>query len=173
MDKLSQVILYILQKKTEGYSRLDIAKLIYYSDGVHFQKHAKIISGQLFIHMEDTPLPVDLDKTIMKMKKEGLIDVKPEIHDGNLKGFLIFSTGKETVSMIKEERRIIKKVLEAFKRGVYDESKQYPNLYENYVITALYSQIPFSVDTLNTKIHFFKKKSLLELSGKIFRIFFN
>ena len=139
MDKISQILLYILQKKPDGYSRLDLAKLVYYADGVYFQKYAKIISGQKFIHMEDSPLPLDLDRTIMKMKNDGLIDVKPEIHEGNLKGFHLFTTGKETVSMDKEERRIVKKVLEAFKRGVYDESKQYPNLYENYVITQLFS----------------------------------
>jgi len=62
--------------------------------------------------------------------------------------------------------------LKAFKEGVKNEDKQYPNLYENYVITPIFSEIIFSEKTINTKIHVFKKKSLLNLSGKIFRVLF-
>lgn len=72
----------------------------------------------------------------------------------------------------KEEIRILNKVLKAFKDGVKQEDKQYPNLYENYVITPIYGEIVFSEKTINTKIHIFKKKSLLTLSGKIFRVLF-
>lgn len=174
MDKIIHIISYILQNSTNGRRRLDLAKLIYYCDGVYFQKHVKIISQQKFMHMEDCPLPLDLDRSLLYMKNNGYIDVKPEINDNQgLSGFLLYNLQETGDFLDKEEKRVIKKVLEAFKRNVYDESKQYPNLYENYVITPLFSEIMFSVETLNTKIHFFKRKSLLQFSGKIFRILFN
>ena len=174
MDKIIHIVSHILQNSPNGQKRLDLAKLIYYCDGVYFQKHAKIISQQKFMHMEDCPLPLDLDRTILYMKNNGYIDVKPEINNNNgLSGFLLYHVQDAGDFLDKEEKRVIKKVMEAFKRGVRDESKQYPNLYENYVITNLFSEITFSIDTLNTKIHFFKRKSLLQLSGKIFRILFS
>ena len=72
----------------------------------------------------------------------------------------------------KEEKRILNKVINAFPGSVVDENKQYPNLYENYVITPMFSEILITKQTVNTKIHILRKKSVLTLSGKIFRVLF-
>ncbi|MCC6274565.1 MAG: DUF4065 domain-containing protein [Leptospiraceae bacterium] len=172
-EKLSSVISFILKKSLSGRGRIELSKLLYYCEGVYFQRHSNVITNQKYIHLEDSPYPYLLNETILEMKNEGYLDVQPKLTKNGVGGFLIVLVKEYDDLLDKEEKRIITKVLEAYKNGVTDESKHYPNLYENYVITPLYSEIAFRTDTINTKIHFFKKKSLLSISGKIFRVLFN
>ncbi len=173
IEKLSSVISFILKKSPYGRGRIELSKLLYYCEGVYFQRHSEVITGQKYIHLEDSPYPHQMNEVILEMKDSGFLEVTPKLVKDGVGGFLIVLLKEFDDVLNKEEKRIITKVLEAFKNGVVDESKQYPNLYENYVISPLYSEIRFSTDTINTKIHFFKKKSLLSISGKIFRVLFN
>jgi len=173
MEKLSCVISFILQNSPAGRSRLELSKLAYISDGVYFQHHAAIITAEKYVHLEDCPMPLQLHESLLFLRNEGYIDVKPKLNGTGVSGFLIYNLKEIGDLLSREEKRIIRKVLEAFRKGVYDESKHYPNIYENYVITPLFSEIKFTTDTINTKIHFLKKKSLLTVSGRIFRVLFN
>ncbi|TGN17598.1 type II toxin-antitoxin system antitoxin SocA domain-containing protein [Leptospira idonii] len=173
MEKLCHAILWILEKSPNGRTRLDLAKLLYYSDGVHFQKHAEMITRGIYIHLEDSPYPVKLNEAIMFLKEKGHVSATPVISAKGVQGFnLNFSQPLEGLILTREEKRVMRKVNEAFRGKVVDESRHYPNLYENYVVTPLYEAIPFDVARINTKIHVFMQKSLLNLSGKIFRVLF-
>ena len=136
MDKLLSSVYYIIQNFPGKLDRKNLSRLLYYSDGVYFQRHSQMITNEKYIRLEDSPELINLNLAIIHLI------------------------------------RILNKVLKAFKNGVRDEDKNYPNLYENYVITPIYGEIVFSEKTINTKIHIFKKKSLLSLSGKIFRVLF-
>lgn len=173
MEKLCHAIVWILEKSPNGRSRLDLAKLLYYSDGVYFQKHACMITNGFYIHLEDSPYEVKLNEALLYLKKEGKIDATPLLSDKGIQGFTLrFLKPMNSLILTKEEKRVMMKVVEAFKGRVTDESRHYPNLYENYVVTPLYEAIPFIVERINTKIHVLMHKSLLQLSGKMFRVLF-
>jgi hypothetical protein len=173
MEKLCHAILWILEKSPNGRSRLDLAKLLYFSDGVHFQKHASMITGGVYIHLEDSPYPVKLNEALLFLREKGCIEAFPVISPKGVQGFsLQFKKALEGLVLSKEEKRVMMKVVEMFRGRVFDESRHYPNLYENYVVTPLYEAIPFAIDRINTKIHVLMKKSLLQLSGKMFRVLF-
>ncbi|MCB1178515.1 MAG: DUF4065 domain-containing protein [Leptospiraceae bacterium] len=173
MYKLKQVIYYILLKSGQKRTRSDLAKLVYYSDTVFFQRHSSTISKERYIHLEDCPQAFSFVGAIAEMNEEGLIDIGLDIIPGRMPGFLFSIKNTEyEIELEKEERRIIQKVLKAFPESVVDENRHYPNLYETYVVTPVFSEIKITKDTINTKIHFHKKKSLLSFSGKIFRVFY-
>ncbi|MCG6145803.1 type II toxin-antitoxin system antitoxin SocA domain-containing protein [Leptospira bandrabouensis] len=173
MEKLCHAILWILEKSPNGRARLDLAKLLYYSDGVHFQKHAEMITRGDYIHLEDSPYPVKLNEALLFLKEKGHIDAIPKIEGNGIQGFTLrFLKPLEGLVLSREDKRVMMKVLEAFRGRVVDENRHYPNLYENYVVTPLFDSIPFSVDRINTKIHVLVQKSLLNLSGKMFRVLF-
>ncbi|WP_411822101.1 type II toxin-antitoxin system antitoxin SocA domain-containing protein [Leptospira sp. 'Mane'] len=173
MEKLCHAILWILEKSPNGRARLDLAKLLYYSDGVHFQKHASMITTGIYVHLEDSPYPVKLNEALLFLKEKGHIDASPVISAKGIQGFsLRFLKPLDGLILTKEEKRVMMKVVEAFRGKVVDESRHYPNLYENYVVTPLYDSIPFAIERINTKIHVLVQKSLLQLSGKMFRVLF-
>ncbi len=172
MEKLKQVISYILSESPTGRSRLDLSKLLYYGDAVYFQHHAQIITGETYIHTEDSPQPSQFLKAVSELVQKNKIEVKVHVEAEKIKGFRLFQKETEKIDISKEEKRILNKVINAFPNSVVDESKQYPNLYENYVITPMFAEILITTQTVNTKIHILRKKSVLTLSGKIFRVLF-
>lgn len=172
MEKLMQVISYILQESPGGRSRLELSKLLYYGDAVYFQHHAEIITGQRYIHTEDSPQPFEFHFALVELNRTGTIEVKISVEEGKLGSFRIFAKEPREILLSKEEKRILNKVLNAFPGAVVDENKQYPNLYENYVITPIFSEIHINKSSVNTKIHILRKKSVLTLSGKYFRVLF-
>ncbi|GBF49686.1 hypothetical protein LPTSP4_12020 [Leptospira ryugenii] len=173
MEKLCHAILWILEKSSQGRNRIDLAKLLYFSDGVCFQKHAKMITDSVYIHLDDSPYPIALNEALLHLKKQGHIDAVPLITAQGIQCFqLRFVSAIPGLVLSKEEKRIMMKVVEAFRSKVVDESRHYPNLYENYVVTPLFEEIPFAIDRINTKIHVLVQKSLLQLSGKMFRVLF-
>jgi len=172
VEKLMQVIYYILSESSGGRSRLDLSKLLYYGDAVFFQHHAEIITGERYIHIEDSPQPFQFYSAISDLVKNEKIEVKISVEAEKVGGFRLHSKKTSEISITKEEKRILNKVINAFPGSVVDENKQYPNLYENYVITPMFSEIMITKQTVNTKIHILRKKSVLTLSGKIFRVLF-
>ena len=172
MEKLKQVISYILSESPLGRSRLDLSKLLYYGDAVYFQHHAQIITGESYIHTEDSPQPSQFLKALSELIQKNKVEVKIKVEGEKIKGFRFFSKETEKLEISKEEKRILNKVIKAFPDAVVDENKQYPNLYENYVITPMFTEILITKQTVNTKIHILRKKSVLTLSGKIFRVLF-
>lgn len=173
MFKLKQVIFYILLNSSQKRTRRDLTKLVYYCDTAFFQRHATTISGQRYIHLEDCPQAFEFNACLAEMKEEGLLDVELTIFPGIAPNFSL-KVGKRDYEfeLNREERRIIRKVLRVFPSTVVDESKHYPNLYETYVITPVFSEIKITPQNVNTKIRFYKKKSLLSVSGKIFRVLY-
>ena len=167
-----QVISYILSESSLGRSRLDLSKLLYYGDAVFFQHHAEIITGERYIHIEDSPQPFQFYNAISDLVQKDTIEVKISVEAEKVGGFRLHSKNPMEYSISKEEKRILNKVINAFPGSVVDENKQYPNLYENYVITPMFSEILITKQTVNTKIHILRKKSVLTLSGKIFRVLF-
>ncbi len=172
MEKLKQVISYLLSESNAGRSRVDLSKLLYYSDSVFFQHHGEIISGEKYTHIEDSPQPFHFYESLSELIRDNRIEVKIGIENSKLGSFHLFSKNSNFPILGREEKRIINKVLKAFPGRVVDENKQYPNLYENYVITPIFSEIQISKNTVNTKIHILRKKSVLTLSGKIFRVLY-
>jgi hypothetical protein len=172
MEKLKQVIYYILKKTPNGRTRVDLSKLVYYSDTVFFQRHASTITDQKYFHLEDCPMAHDFYPALNALINEGILEVRLQVADGKIGAFSLIVKSDWPVSLEKEEKRIINKVVLAFPVKVVDENRQYPNLYESYVITPIFSEIPIKPESINTKIHFHKKKSLLSLSGKIFRVLY-
>ena len=172
MEKLMQVISYILSESSRGRSRLDLSKLLYYGDAVFFQHHAEIITGERYIHIEDSPQPFQFYNVISDLVQKDTIEVKISVEAEKVGGFRLHSKNPMEYTISKEEKRILNKVINAFPGSVVDENKQYPNLYENYVITPMFSEILITKQTVNTKIHILRKKSVLTLSGKIFRVLF-
>lgn len=172
MEKLKQVISYILSESPLGRSRLDLSKLLYYGDAVYFQHHAQIITGETYIHIEDSPQPSQFLKAVSELVQKNKVEVKIHLEGEKIKGFRFYNKESEKIDISKEEKRILNKVIHAFPSAVIDESKQYPNLYENYVITPMFTEILITTQTVNTKIHILRKKSVLTLSGKIFRVLF-
>lgn len=174
MEKLLQIIQYIVKHASLKLDRKNLAKLIYYCDGVYFQRHSKIISGERYIRLENRPEPFSFNYALFTLVSQNRIQPVPDVEEFKLEKFYflpIIDTDFELLD--KSEIRIINKVILAFKDGVFDEDKKYPNLYENYAITSIFAEIIFSERTINTKIHFQKQKSLLSLSGKIFRVLFD
>jgi hypothetical protein len=172
VEKLKQVISYILSESSQGRSRLDLSKLLYYGDAVFFQHHAEIITGERYIHIEDSPQPFQFYNAISDLVQNDKIEVKISVEAEKVGGFRLHSKNPMEFTITKEEKRILNKVINAFPGSVVDENKQYPNLYENYVITPMFSEILITKQTVNTKIHILRKKSVLTLSGKIFRVLF-
>ncbi|MDX1960848.1 MAG: DUF4065 domain-containing protein [Leptospiraceae bacterium] len=172
MSKLKEVILYILEKSPKGRTRVDLSKLVYYSDTVYFQRHSELITGSRYLHLEDSPQAFGFIEIIAELLELKEIIIQPKIEQAKMFGFTIHSIAPKPNSLSKEEIRIINKVLNAFPGAIRDENRQYPNLYESYVITPVYEEILISTERVNTKIHFTKKKSLLSLSGKLFRVLF-
>ena len=168
MEKLLSSIYYIIQNYPAKLDRKNLSKLLYYADGVFFQRHVDMITKEKYIRLEDGPELINLNLAIVHLTVEPDITAISERIDK----FYLRTISQMNSNLEKEEIRILNKVLKAFKDGVKQEDKQYPNLYENYVITPIYGEIIFSEKTINTKIHIFKKKSLLTLSGKIFRVLF-
>ncbi len=93
MEKLLEVISFILQKSLNGRDRLSLSKLIYYADGVYFQKNAKLITNQTYIHLEDSPCALDFQSALLHLRKSGLIDIKPKLTEKGISGFQIVWTG--------------------------------------------------------------------------------
>lgn len=174
MEKLLSAVYYILKNYPSKLDRKNLSRLLYYSDGVFFQRHSQTITKEKYIRLEDTPDLINLNLAIIHLIGNGTITVEPDISSISVKidKFYIRIISEMKLNLEKEEIRILNKVINAFKKGVLNEDKQYPNLYENYVITPIYGEIIFSEKSINTKIHIFKKKSLLTLSGKIFRVLF-
>jgi hypothetical protein len=172
LEKLKQVISYLLSESSQGRARLDLSKLLYYSDAVFFQHHGEIITGEKYIHTEDSPQPIHFYESLSELICENIIEVKIDIENSKLGSFRLYSKNINYLSLNREEKRIINKVLKAFPAKVLDENKQYPNLYENYVITPIFSEIQINKKSVNTKIHILRKKSVLTLSGKIFRVLY-
>ncbi len=174
MEKLLSSVYYIIQNFPQKLDRKNLSKLLYYSDGVYFQRHKEMITKERYIRLEDGPELINLNLAIIHLLGNGILSVEPDITaiSDRIDRFFLRSISTMNLNLEKEEIRILNKVLKAFKEGVKNEDKQYPNLYENYVITPIFSEIIFSEKTINTKIHVFKKKSLLNLSGKIFRVLF-
>ncbi|MBK6607718.1 MAG: DUF4065 domain-containing protein [Leptospiraceae bacterium] len=174
MEKLLSSIYYIIQNYPAKLDRKNLSKLLYYADGVFFQRHVDMITKEKYIRLEDGPELINLNLAIVHLIGNGILTVEPDITaiSERIDKFYLRTISQMNSNLEKEEIRILNKVLKAFKDGVKQEDKQYPNLYENYVITPIYGEIIFSEKTINTKIHIFKKKSLLTLSGKIFRVLF-
>lgn len=174
MDKLFSAVFYIIQNFPGNLDRKNLSKLLYYSDGAYFQRHSEMITKEKYIRLEDSPELINLNLAIIHLIGNGIITVQPDITaiSERIDKFYIKAISTMNMTLEKEEIRIINKVLKAFKSGVKEEDKSYPNLYENYLVTPIYGEIIFSEKTINTKIHIFKKKSLLTLSGKIFRVLF-
>lgn len=174
MEKVSQVIYYMLHNSPNGRSALEISKLIYYADGAYFQRNGKTITGETYIHLESCPQMLNFNYAILNLIEKKYIEVRPRFKIETFCGFSLFVSKEMPINKINtQERRIMRKVLKAFKDSLANENSHYPNLYENYIITPLFSEIKFSTTSLGTKIHFLKKKSLLRLSGKIFRVIFD
>jgi hypothetical protein len=154
--------------------RKNLSKLLYFSDGVYFQHHGEMLTKERYIRLENTPQMIKQNEILMEMVRDQIIIVEPDFTNlgPNLDRFHFRILTYEEINLEREERRIINKVLKAFKKGIDDESKQYPNLYENYLVTPIFQEIPFNKHRINTKIQIHKKKSLLNLSGKIFRVLF-
>jgi len=132
-----------------------------------------MITGGVYIHLEDSPYPVKLNEALLALTEKGTIDTVPVISAKGVQGFVLrFVKPLEGLILTREEKRVMMKVVEAFRGRVVDENRHYPNLYENYVVTPLYEAIPFAIERINTKIHVLMKKSLLQLSGKMFRVLF-
>ena len=174
MEKVSQVIYYLRSNSPNGRNVVEISKLIYYSDGAYYQRNAKTITGETYIHTDTCPQILNFNYAALYLIENKHIEVRPRFKTDTFCGFSLFAAKEmPTTKISKQEKRIIQKVLSAFKGGLVDENLHYPNLYENYIITPLYSEIKFSTSSLGTKIHFLKKKSLLRLSDKIFRVIFD
>ncbi|MCB1159653.1 MAG: DUF4065 domain-containing protein [Leptospiraceae bacterium] len=170
MDKLSKVIYYIVNC-SGGIDRLNLGKAIYYTDGVYFQRNGKTITGERYIHLENCPQPVRMNQCILELVSGQVLKAEPYFcFETSLSGFRLIANKDLELDLEKAEVRKIRKVVQAFLKSKDDESMVYPNLYENYVITPLYNEIFFSPETINTKIHFFKQRRLLNLYGKIFKI---
>ncbi|MEM4270540.1 MAG: DUF4065 domain-containing protein, partial [Candidatus Pacearchaeota archaeon] len=166
MEKLRQVIYYILKKSANGRSRIDLSKLTYYCDAVYVQHHGTTITQETYLHLEDSPQALSFFHALSSLIKEGLVEVRLKVENGKIGGFELFAKGNLLLNLEREEKRIINKVLSNFPSKVIDEYRHYPNLYETYVVSPMFSEIPLKVESVNTKIHFHKKKSLLSLSGK-------
>jgi hypothetical protein len=124
------VISYILSESSQGRSRLDLSKLLYYGDAVFFQHHAEIITGERYIHIEDSPQPFQFYNAISDLVQNDKIEVKISVEAEKVGGFRLHSKNPMEFTIIKEEKRILNKVINAFPGSVVDENKQYPNLYE-------------------------------------------
>lgn len=174
MEKLTHTIYYIIQNFPHKLNRKNLSKLIYYSDGVYFQRHSEMITKEKYIRLGDCPELINLNLAIIHLIGNGILVVEPDLSEipNKIDNFFLNIISEMKVQLEKEEIRLINKVLKTFKNGVLNEEKNYPHLYENYLITPIYGEIPFSEKRINTKIHIFKKKSLLTLSGKIFRVLF-
>lgn len=166
------VIYFLLRNSPEGRTKLELAKLLYYSDGVYFQRNGKMITNETYIRLESNPEPIRLHESLMYLSKNDLIFIQPIIKDDKLKEIKIFCNKIISFQLELSEMRKIIKVTRTFHRGVFDEGKNYPNLYETYLVTPLYTEIPFTTTAINTKIHFVKKKRLIDLSGKLYRVDF-
>lgn len=107
MEKLLEVISFILQKSPNGRDRLSLSKLIYYADGVYFQKNAKLITNQTYIHLEDSPCALDFQSALLHLRKNGLIDIQPKLTEKGISGFQIVWTGEpgeEVIDLNRQEK---------------------------------------------------------------------
>lgn len=175
MDKLLQVSYYLMTHFPEGMQRETLAKLVYYCDGIYFQRTGTTITGEKYLHIDNCPLPVRFNETIQFHVEHSYFQVRPSFNpQGQMRGFFLYTNRNFALDLSKIECRKICKISKAFPDGkVENESLKYPNLYENYVLTPLYHEIKFSTELINTKIHFHKKKRLLKVSGNIFRVIFD
>ncbi len=152
--------------------RKNLSKLIYFSDGVYFQHHSLMITNEKYIHLEDTTGILNLNLALLNLVTRGYVTVEVDFtpETSRFDKFILKTNLDMQLNLVREEKRIINKVLKAFKNGVKDEDKKYPNLYENYILSPIFQEIPFKIERINTKIIIQKQKSLLNHSGKIFRV---
>lgn len=174
MEKLQEVIYYIIKLYPNKLDRKNLSKLIYFSDGVFFQHHNQMITNEKYIHLEDIPGILNLNQALLNLVTGGFVTVEVDfsLETSKFDKFILKINLEKPIQLEREEKRIINKVLKAFKNGIYDEDKKYPNLYENYILSPIFQEIPFKIERINTKIQIHKKKSLLNHSGKLFRVLF-
>jgi hypothetical protein len=175
MDKLLQLSYYIIQNAGFPISRVELAKLVYYADGLFFQHTGSTISDEKYIHLETSPSPVRFHEAICFLVEKDYVEAYPNIGNdrGCIRGFFLRTERNFAIDLEKKALMRVNKVLRSFKNGLVDEDTVFPNLYENYVITPLYTEIKFQTSTLNTKIKISKRKRFLDLSGKIFKIIYH
>ena len=80
LEKMKQMILYILQQSRETY-KTKINKLLWYMDFIHFKKFTVSISGDFYIHLSYGPIPDDYEWIVTLMLEERLITSEEKIFD--------------------------------------------------------------------------------------------
>jgi len=87
MEKLCHTLLKLLEKAPHGRTRTELAKLLYYADGVFFQRHLQQITNSTYIHTEDAPEPLGLMEAIVALKAKGNLTLEPFFSGEGIQGF--------------------------------------------------------------------------------------
>ena len=111
MDKLLSSVYYIIQNFPGKLDRKNLSRLLYYSDGVYFQRHSQMITNEKYIRLEDSPELINLNLAIIHLIGNNIITVEPDITaiSERIDKFYLKNISSMNLNLEKEEIREKKK----------------------------------------------------------------
>ncbi len=171
-QKIIQAILFIISNAPQ-LNKYSLGKILYYIDARHFQTNQATITGKGYLHIERSPLPVGMNEILAKMVSEGKILVKPSIKDGKVQAMVFEALQPpDTRVFSRLEMKTLRTITTVLGRKIDDESRIFPRLYEHYIITDLFTEIDFSKLPSERPPKMDKKRKLIEIGDKIYKILF-
>lgn len=149
--KLRAAILFFINKIPNKLNRVRLCKHLFYADGHFFQKYQRQITEFAYLHIEGSPQPIVFNEIICTMVNEKEIEIIPQVVTemvGDtptmvLKGFSYKALSSVPEVFTKEEKKVLKSIASLFYGDLSLETRYYPNLFQQYAQTDLYSQIEF------------------------------
>lgn len=147
--KLRAAILFFITRIPEKLNRVSLCKHLYYADGHFFQKYARQITENEYLHIEGSPQPVLFNEIMHTMVSEKEVEVIPLLvrkrgQTGNmviLKGLTYKANIEIPDVFTREELKVLNSIAMLFKGDLSLETRYYPNLYQYYTQTGLYEII--------------------------------
>ena len=171
--KLRSAILFFIQRFPGKLNRVMLCKYLFYADGHYYQKFQETITEFPYLHIEGSPQPLHFNELIHSMLCEGAIEVQPQIteeeRDGKkftvLRGMSFNTAGHEKGTFSRRELKVLNSVASLLDGSLALETRYFPNLFQSYAQTNLYSQIKFHAFESGVRPHL----SWKAWASKIFR----
>ena len=149
--KLRHAILFFINRFPEKLNRVMLCKYLFYADGHYYQKFKETITEFPYLHIEGSPQPLYFNELIHLLLNEGVIEVQPQITEEEregkkftvLRGMSFISNQTEKNSFSRRELKVMNSVASLLNGSLALETRYFPNLFQAYAQTNLYSQIEF------------------------------
>jgi hypothetical protein len=172
-QKIIYAILYFIEN-AKGLNKYSLSKLLYYADAFHYQKYSTTITGKMYIHIEQSPIPEGMNELLCSMVLDKIIIVRPLVKKNEKNIEMVFDAVLPGNLKIfsSNEAKILRYISFLLGKKVQDESRVFPLLYEHYIITDLFTPINFEKIPKEKPPKMTRKRKLVEIGDKIYRILF-